>query len=143
MNNYKYTTFMKVNDVTIPDWARIDYSDIVEYEKKWSIKFPLAYKELLLICGKLRGSNFFRSNYYIDTYPELWSSVKEIIKENNSSFHFSKEIYIFSEFLEHGKFWFFRLDEGDNPPIYSYTFDLEILKKEYDSLTDCILAQQW
>jgi hypothetical protein len=143
MSKYRFMGFLCDLRIRIPKEAIIMEEDIINYEEIMNVKFPLAYKEFLLICGKYRGSSFFTSNYYIDNYPKMWKLIKEELHLSKSPFKFSDSLYPFAEFLEYGKFWYFKLDEGDNPPVYSYIENHLFPQKEYATFTDCVKDQHW
>jgi hypothetical protein len=145
MKEIMYTDFLDEIEFSVPisDYAKVSDNEIDLFEKRWDIKLPLVYRELLLKCGRYRGSNFFSSIYYFNTLPELWASIKEELRIANNGFDFSKNVFAFTEFLEHGKFWFFLISEGDDPPIYLYSIGTGKLENVYVTFSDCIKDQHW
>jgi hypothetical protein len=143
MTQYQFTSFLLSAKFSVPIEAKLTNDDIVKWEYLWQIKLPLAYKEFLLICGKNLGNSFLMTNFSIDEYPNMWQIIREELIITKSSFSLTKDIFVFAEFLEHGKFWFFRLSEGDDPPVYSYIESDLQPKIEYEKFTDCIKNQSW
>ncbi len=52
-----------------------------------------------------------------------------------------ENIFVFSYYGPNTVFWFFRLNEGDDPPVYAYGDDADGLEKMNDRLSDYIESQ--
>lgn len=84
-------------------------------------KLPEAYVELLQLIGSgttapfWQGQSFFRNDI---PYLNTWA--KEILIENRSKVSLKFDDYVF--WMSQGTmFCFFKLNYGDNPPVYLYT----------------------
>lgn len=103
-----------------PKISRIGVTEqeIVKFEKKFSIKFPKAYKEFLFLAGNRDNilDDWNRNFDYLD-----W--IQENIQESmdNVNLHLNP-FFVFAEYANDQCLFFF-LDEGENPPIYIYAED--------------------
>jgi SMI1 / KNR4 family (SUKH-1) len=91
----------------------------IEYlENVKKIKLPNEYKYFLLTMGKSAG-NFMRgSSCFWDEIFDLEEGAIELLKENNFK-ELPQDVFVF--FMHQGyQFAFFKLTEGDNPPVYYY-----------------------
>ena len=95
--------------------------EVTEIEEKLKVKFPRSYREVYLILGKQRGFRFIDDNSYkFPQYEEMRAGAEEIISSCETDFSLEENMFIVGCFMENGMFYFFKLDEGDNPPIYRY-----------------------
>ncbi len=92
----------------------VEENRIVSLENKFHITFPIAYIEYLKISGSecpaiIQGHRFeFLEKRQDDA--QYW--LKEHALENL----IKKPFWVIAD--TGGSFWYFHLDEGDNPPIY-------------------------
>jgi hypothetical protein len=114
-------------------------------EKSWGVRLPAALRELLLFRGKYSGMNFFQNEYHLDILPELWTLIRNELKQKNLGFAYDANIFPFAFFDQYGQFWFFKLDECDDPPVYTYIMYSEHphVTRQNEKLTDCIKDQDW
>lgn len=100
---------------------------------------PMAFLEFLRLMGKGKNcrSNYFNcvSNYYL-FYPQIVNltiEVREVLREDNIKISLDKEAFVFMIDNQGVQWFFFRLDEGDNPPVYMYT---EAREDRFDKICD-------
>jgi hypothetical protein len=81
-------------------------------------RLPLQYLELMRRAGN--GIRLFiGSSYTIGEVPELREAAIELLQENNSDENLADSSFVF--FMHQGyQFYYFNLDDGDNPPVYFY-----------------------
>lgn len=105
--------------ITLDQIIPCSVDEVVHLEKKLKITLPSAYKEFLLWMGHsgaefLRGSDCFYKNLL-----QLKNWAVELLEENNFPETLPSEAFVF--FMHQGyQFGFFKLTEGDDPPIYYY-----------------------
>ena len=85
-------------------------------EDNHSIKFPLAYREYLSVSGIycpaiVQGHRF-------EFLEEKQSDALNLLKEYKLSHLISKPIWVIATSGDSDSFWYFHLDEGDNPAVY-------------------------
>jgi|GEM_PF-1206529 len=94
-----------------------DY-EISSFELKCNITLPLIYKKFLLTLGKSAGDYMMGSSAFFDDLP-LWESTKELIEENNLP-PLPPDAFPF--WMHQGYMAaYFKVTEGDDPPVYLYT----------------------
>ena len=102
------------------------------------INLPKAYLEFMRHAGY--GRYFVGSDYGINEVKNLNRYAGELLEENDFPHRLSENDFVF--FVHQGyMFYFFRLDEGDDPAVYYYdecTNQTEFVKCS-DSFTDFII----
>lgn len=131
---YQYTLVRNIKYPIINDM------EIDDIEKQWNISLPLVFREFFKIIGKYGiffiGSNEFQTHQYF----EMRAFAKSEVEMAGNPIMFNDNIFVFSAFPPHRRFWFVKLDEGENPPVYY--FEDEAVK-EYDSVVECIKSMGW
>lgn len=119
---YKYLGFVADYYQT----ARSNKKTINKLETIYGADFPEAFRELIYIVGPTAAFNIvaFSDGPY-EGMEELHDMVRENAAEDGTDFMQDKNQFPFSGSGLTGKCWFFRLDEGDDPPVYQYTPPLE------------------
>lgn len=93
--------------------------EVKRLEQQLKISFPAAYQEFLLWMGHGAGQFLQGSDCFYKHLPHLQNWAIELLQENNFPEPLPEDAFVF--FMHQGyQFSFFRLSEGDNPPIYSY-----------------------
>ncbi|WP_234300941.1 SMI1/KNR4 family protein [Sphaerospermopsis aphanizomenoides] len=116
--------------------------EIIQLEKTQGINLPRTYKDFLKIMGHgadkfLRGSDCFYEHL-----PQLQVWAKQLLLENDFPQSLPDDAFVF--FMHQGyQFSFFRLSEGDNPPIYSYCEGQEesYFIKTHDQFSDFLAVE--
>lgn len=113
-------------------------------EAELGIKFPRSYREVYIILGKWYGFGVLESNSYrFPDYKGMRDGAKEIISLNEVSFELDENMFVFGTFMENGIFSFFRLDEGDDPPVYQYEGGTEEYTLVAESFSSFVKQQTW
>ncbi|MGZ8538705.1 MAG: SMI1/KNR4 family protein [Flavisolibacter sp.] len=68
--------------------------------------------------------------------------VEDIVIRNNLDIDLNN-VFVFSCLASLGNFCFYRLDEGENPPVYIFIEGDESYKRVYNSFVDFIKAEGW
>jgi hypothetical protein len=108
------------------------------------VKFPLAYKEIYLILGMNLAFDLGPENNY--SYPDfegMNKKAKQIVATGNVSIDVNGSDFIFCCFKETGVIWFFKLNEGDNPPVYMYEEGDDEYEQVADNLVDFVKNLGW
>lgn len=118
-------------------------SEVKKIEAGLKIKFPQAYRELYLLLGKKRAFNITSENGYdFPDYKGMQAGAREITDRNGILLDYDN-IFVFSVFEEHAVISFFRLDEGDDPPVYEYEGGSEEYEKVTEHFSDYIRRMGW
>ena len=109
-------------------------------------RLPTAYKEFLLYGGKKIGA-FYEEGSMFDYKRALnyvksgRSSAISLLKQYETNPQLPDDIYVLTTYMS-SFFNFFKLTEGENPPVYEWNEEDEIgteaIVKAYDSFTDFI-----
>lgn len=83
-------------------------------------KLPLQYVEFLKLMGNGTSNGFLRGeSCFINELPDLKNWSIELLEENDFNYQLEDLDFVF--WMSQGyQFAFFKLNEGDNPPIYYY-----------------------
>ncbi|OCK51409.1 hypothetical protein BA768_16590 [Chryseobacterium sp. CBo1] len=99
-------------------------SEITKVENKLNIKFPLAYKEFLLLAGEYTGGlQLFDGHSTLDmlSHDEVLGYLKETLKGNK--LNITRPFWVISEYGNFDQFTFFYLDENtENPNVWGVTY---------------------
>lgn len=143
MSKFQFMQFLKEMRDSIG--VKIEVSgdeELAELEKKWNTKLPLAYKEVFKIKGKYGAFSLRGNEFSIDEFEKMQQEVRDIIRRNKLEIDLDK-VFVFSCFASLGNFCFYRLDEGENPPVYIFIEGDETYKKAYNSFVDFIKSEGW
>jgi len=99
---------------------------------------PKNYIEFMKMAGN--GVNFLKGSDYTVSYVyKLKEWAIELLKENDCSQNLTDNDFVF--FMHQGyQFAFFKLDEGDDPPVYYY-HEGDDFFTEYKSFSDFLIEQ--
>jgi len=93
--------------------------EVSSLEADLGISLPKTYKEFLLYMGKGSGAIFQGSDCFYRNLQRIQVWAKQLLAENNFAEPLPNDAFVF--FMHQGyQFSFFKLSNGDNPPIYSY-----------------------
>jgi len=118
------TALIQANICLRDDFHGCTPEQIVSFEKSMNImgglhhQLPLQYKEFLLAVGNGTNHTFLRNTVF-------WMSKLEQMKEVAVSLtvgdiDLPNDAFVFSMIDQGYAFLFFKLSEGDDPPVYSY-----------------------
>ncbi|WP_340014390.1 SMI1/KNR4 family protein [Paenibacillus sp. FSL K6-1318] len=103
-------------------------------------ELPLTYLRFMYKSGN--GIEFLAGTDYTMKYIlELKEFAVELLDENNFSEKLTDNQFVFM--MHQGyMFWYFNLDEGDNPAVYLYdeSLDLTKFKKVSDTLSEFLIS---
>lgn len=102
------------------------------------LKLPEAYIEFMRYTG--HGQYWIGSDYKLSTVMHLTEAAKKLLIENNFPHKLKDDDFVF--WMHQGyMFYFFNLNEGNNPPVYYYDEcrDLDDFVKCGDNFIDFIL----
>lgn len=94
-------------------------AEVKALEKQLNVRLPGAYREFLLWMGKDGGKLFRGTDCWYELLPKLQSWARELLAENGLSDLLPTDAFVF--LMHQGyQFMFFRLSEGEDPPVYHY-----------------------
>jgi len=143
MTQYKYLDFLETyqqDQGTLRRGCTVAQIDAIE--EQWGVKLPLAYRELYQIKG-YGGFAFFEGNdYRFNEYEQMRIDAAEIAEPESKVLVEDPNTLVFGLYGPFSRFWFFKLDEGDDPPVYEFD-ESRTWHKIADSFSDFIRAQDW
>ncbi|WP_298426872.1 SMI1/KNR4 family protein [uncultured Kordia sp.] len=92
----------------------LEIDKISGIQSKYSINYPKAYKEFLFVSG-----DFCRAipqSFDFDYEEERQQQAQKLLKEFKLSHLIKKPFWVIA--TDANTFYYFHLDEGDNPPVY-------------------------
>ena len=94
-------------------------SEIAGIEEFCHAKLPSQYRDFLLAIGHSGGKLFQGTDIYYRNLVGLQDAAKDLLKENGEDFDIPLDAFVF--LMHQGyEFDYFRLSEGDDPPVYQY-----------------------
>lgn len=104
----------------------VSEDDIKNVEARLGSKFPQAYREFLYLAGEYSGG----ISPYLMPGAE---SLNELAEDEDlkgfldyvatsTNIKIERPFWPFSEYDGYLQYWFFYLDDGDNPPVYGLAF---------------------
>lgn len=102
-------------------------------------KLPEAYLKFMKYAG--RGYVMFKGSDYsikdIDRFKELKEGALEVLEECNFKKRISDDQFVFMGHQGY-MYWFFNLNDGDNPPVYFFeeTYDDIYTQGDFIKLSD-------
>jgi|SRR4028118_467072 hypothetical protein len=118
--------------------------DVRFLEEKLGLSLPTAYKEFLLWGGHNPGRIWEGSDCCFKDLINLQDSALELLEENNFPGSLPEDSFVF--FMHQGyQFMFFRIKEGEDPPIYFYKESLQnplnSFIKLHCSFSECLIKE--
>lgn len=118
------------------------WHEIAELERQLGFNLPSMYRSLLLKMGHGAGNFWAGEDCFYKHLPLIQIWAKELLTEDSFPLSLPNDAFVF--FMHQGyQFNFFKLSEGDNPPVYSYLegqSEREFIKT-YDKFTDFFCAE--
>ena len=140
---YLYLDFLQAYKEYFEITSSCTEEEVNGIEAGIKIKFPRAYREAYLLLGKKRAFNIISENAYnFPNYKGMQAGAKEITDSNGIMLEYDN-IFVFSVFEENAIISFFRLDEGDDPPVYEYEGGSEEYEKVAEHFSDYIRQMGW
>ncbi len=103
----------------------VSASEIIKVEQRLNIKFPLAYREFLLLAGEYTGGlQLFDGHCTLDMLADdkVLGYLKETLKENK--LNITRPFWVISEYGNFDQFTFFYLDENtEDPNVWGVTYN--------------------
>ncbi len=118
--------------------------EINKLENQVGSKLPQMYREILTHIGHGAGDFWAGEDCFYKHLPLIQKWARELLLEDSFPVSLPDDAFVF--FMHQGyQFDFFRLSEGDNPPVYSYLegqTEGEFIKI-YEKITDffCVEAE--
>lgn len=137
VNNYLHF-LCKRKGVPIDSVRGLSVDIIHEWEAKNGKRLPEVYKDYLIAMGPsfdwLISDNIEGSVRSADSFDELRTIVNEFLEVGSSSFRLQKDDIVLSIY-QRESFRFFRLGEGDDPPVYGFDDGDETYSLHFKRLT--------
>lgn len=132
-----------LNPDLLPNLQGCTALEVSNLESYINHKLPAVFKDFMLWMGKgpekiMPETTFFFHNWLPNKKEnDLLKQAKELVIENEIIPNVLANSFVFL-FFQQFYFEFFRLDEGDNPPVYAYKEGGKI-NKIYPSFSDYVL----
>lgn len=144
MADYKYLGFLLEYKEYFNVEDHSTYEEVDKLEAKLGIKFPACYRELYVMMGMSRAFRIGPENSFLfPNYDGMNATARSIAKSTGVNVDIGGNDFVFCCFNETGFFWFFKLDEGDDPPVYQYEEYDEDYIKAGNSLSGFIREMEW
>ncbi|WP_298426869.1 SMI1/KNR4 family protein [uncultured Kordia sp.] len=92
----------------------VEESKITQMESKYEILFPLAYREFLIFSGLKSAA--IAPGHMFEFLEEKQKEAQKLLKNFKLNHLIKKPFWVIA--TDANAFWYFHLDEGDNPPVY-------------------------
>lgn len=94
-------------------------AEVAALEQRIGHYLPAAYREFLLWIGHSAGHLLQGSDVFYQQLEPLPTYAQELLQENDITTPLPEDAFVF--YVHQGyQFMFFRLSEGDDPPVYYY-----------------------
>jgi hypothetical protein len=116
--------------------------EVTEIEEKWGVKFPRSYREIYLILGESYGFGLIDDDGdQFEDYEEIKACAEKLVAScTKPDFVIDENMFVFGCFITNMIFYFFKLDEGDDPPVYRWEGECTLAA---ESLSLFIRNQIW
>lgn len=94
-------------------------AEIAHLERLYHLALPVGYTEFLRWMGKGAGNFLAGDACFYDALLQLREYALDLLAENGPSLRLPDDAFVFS-MHEGYQFLFFRVAEGENPPVYWY-----------------------
>lgn len=142
-------TFDKVKDkfeeldlVTCDEFQACTETEVNVLEKSLLHPLPQAYRNFLLWMGHGAGSFWQGSHCFYEQLVDIQKGAILLLQENNFRQQMPRDAFVF--WMHQGyMFAFFRLSEGDDPPVYFYYAPVQPTDFElsWEHFSEFILAE--
>ncbi len=108
---------LKKKNISIKPSSKKQMEDLVSMVGKR--KLPQAYIEFMSVMGNRTNGYMAGDSCFMNEIKDLKKGAYDLLKENESKNILTDESFVF--WMSQGcMFCFFKLNEGDNPPVYFY-----------------------
>jgi hypothetical protein len=117
--------------------------ELVRLERAYGVALPATYREFLRYLGRATGPIFKGSNLHFDSLAAI-REVAQIMVMNDE---LTETVVSLPDdafpFMEHQAYqlWYFRLGEGDDPPVYYYLDDHPPVRTVATTFSEFILSE--
>jgi hypothetical protein len=117
--------------------------EVTAFERAHAVRLPVAYRTFLRYLGKGAGPMFLGSDFHFQGL----SGIRDLAEHVTMNDDLTDRVVLLPDdafaFMEHQGYqiWFFRLTEGDDPPVYYYLEDHPPILKQSATFTDFILSE--
>lgn len=108
--------------------------EIESLERKCRCAFPEAYKCFLAVMGKGAGAYMLGTDIFYGRISEFGLWLADAIRETRDPVAIPDDAFVFMSHQGY-VFCYFRLSEGDDPPVYQYIQGSGKVQREHDSFT--------
>ena len=98
------------------NYTGVNISEINELQEKFNIIFPVAYNEFLSYSGNF--STVIKQGHSFEFLEQDQQDAQKWLKEYDLENLIKKPFWVIATDGDSESFWYFHLDEGDNPAIY-------------------------
>jgi hypothetical protein len=136
MNVKEFANLLIKNELaTSEELQGCSEKEIEQLEEHIGAKLPQTYREFLTLMGHDAGIFWRGTDYLYKSVFDLTEYARETMMDG--SFKLPNDAFVFSS--HQGYFFaYFRLSDGDDPPIYSYMEEEPYPTKWTESFSECL-----
>lgn len=107
-----------LDGIALKDISPCTKHEVNQLEQEMALKFPTAYQEFLLWCGKRLGRVIWDDRFYYPFQPDMKEEAIEMLTFYQFDTSIISDAVVVIRTHEGYSYHFIRTDEGDDPPVY-------------------------
>jgi len=134
------TQLIRTGKASRSELIRCSGQEIQELEEACGMRVPEIYRSFLLRMGRGAGAFLSRDYFYYPSLLRLRADADELLTRDGAGFTLPADAFVFSMLSEGYQFLYFRVSEGDDPPVYRYVEGKGQAQRWYGALSGFFLA---
>jgi SMI1/KNR4 family protein SUKH-1 len=108
--------------------------EVRQIEEHCGVRLPSIYRDFLLQMGHGAGMFFQGSDVFLPALLDLREAASELLEESGAAVSLPADAFVF--LMHQGyEFLYFRVSEGDDPPVYFYLEGESAPEKKWPSFS--------